>query len=265
MKLANAINYCINYHKINSRPTTQASYGFLLRMFGQKYQNRSIENITSYEIIDFLASTTDGRKQNTKWSRYTTLSAFFNLIANTQNLEIRNPCLSPAVRNIFQKPKAAQWTIFDKDIIDEAIFRTLNTRNRLLLELMARGAMRISEVLGLRPIDIDGQKLVLHSPKSGREMEIVFIPKKVSIRLLYYVRDNCISSNQRIFPITYAGARKIVVKIGVFKKYQFYNSLQDGLGPGWRGWWIFTEIHHPIPHVPFLGCYNLICISIICL
>jgi integrase len=38
---------------------------------------------------------------------------------------------------------------------------------------MARGGMRISEVLGLKPNDIDGQKLLLHTPKSGREQEIV--------------------------------------------------------------------------------------------
>lgn len=83
-----------------------------------------------------------------------------------------------------------------------------------MLELMARGGMRISEVLGLKPADIDDQKLLLHDPKSGRELEIVFIPKKLSSRLLNYVRDKDIHADKRIFPITYAGARKMVVKVG---------------------------------------------------
>lgn len=74
--------------------------------------------------------------------------------------------------------------------------------------------MRISEVLSLKPTDINGQKLLLHTPKSGREQEIVFIPDKLSGRLQKYVRDTPISSDQRILPITYAGARKIVVKVG---------------------------------------------------
>jgi len=126
---------------------------------------------------------------------------------------MRNPCLSPAVKTLFQKPKTSHWTTFDKDTIDEAIFRTLNIRNRLILELMARGGMRISEVLGFKPVDIDGQKLLLHSPKSGRDQEIVFIPKKVSYRLQNYIRDIFIPIDQLIFPITYAGARKIVVKV----------------------------------------------------
>ncbi len=214
MKVADAITYCINYHKINSRPNTLANYQFLLRKFGRSYQNRDLDDITTEEIIAFLANITEGRRQNTKRSRYTTLSAFYNLIINTLHPEMRNPCLSPAVKNLFQKPKTSHWTIFDKDTIDEAIFRTLNIRNRLILELMARGGMRISEVLGLRPMDIDGQKLLLHTPKSGREQEIVFIPKKLSIRLMNYVRDTSIPLNKLIFPITYAGARKIVLKAG---------------------------------------------------
>ncbi len=214
MKVADATTYCINYHKINSRPNTQANYEFLLGKFAHSYQNRDIDAITTEEIIAFLANMTEGRKQNTKRSRYTTLSAFFNLIINTLHPEMRNPCLSPAVKNLFQKPKTSHWTIFDKDTIDEAIFRTLYIRNRLILELMARGGMRISEVLALRPTDINGQKLLLHTPKSGREQEVVFIPKKLSIRLLDYVRDTSIPLNQLIFPITYAGARKIVLKVG---------------------------------------------------
>ncbi len=74
--------------------------------------------------------------------------------------------------------------------------------------------MRISEVLGLRPSDIDDQKFLLHDPKSGREQEIVFIPRKISQRLLDYVLAKDIPSDQKIFPITYAGARKVVKKVG---------------------------------------------------
>ena len=73
---------------------------------------------------------------------YTTLSVFFNLIINALIPEMRNPCQSPAAKNLFNKPKICQWVIFDKDTIDEAISRTINVRNRIMLELMARGGMR---------------------------------------------------------------------------------------------------------------------------
>ena len=214
MKVSDAINFCLQYHKINSRPNTIKNYEFLLGKFRDICCDRKLESIVTQEIISFLADLSEGRKQNTKRSRYTTLSAFFNLIINAIFPEMRNPCLSPAAKNLFTKPKIYQWTIFDKDTIDEAIFRTINVRNRTMLELMAQGGMRISEVLGLRPSDIDDQKLLLHDLKSGREREIGFIPRKISCRLLDYIIAQDIPSDQRIFPITYAGARKIVIKVG---------------------------------------------------
>jgi integrase/recombinase XerD len=53
--------------------------------------------------------------------------------------------------------------------VDELILRTTNQRNRLMLELMAQGGIRISEVLKLTPSDIIDQKLILRDPKSGKE------------------------------------------------------------------------------------------------
>ncbi len=135
---------------------------------------RDLESIKTEEIISFLAELTIGREQNTKRSRYMTISAFFNLIINTIQPDMRNSCQSPAARNLSRKPKAHQWTIFDKDTIDEAIFRALHALNRLMLELMARGGMRISEVLGLKPADIDDRKFLLHEPKSGPGFLISF-------------------------------------------------------------------------------------------
>ena len=36
-----------------------------------------------------------------------------------------------------------QWDIMEKESVGEIIFRTTNARDRLLLELMARGGMRV--------------------------------------------------------------------------------------------------------------------------
>ena len=214
MKISEAINFCLQYQKSNSKNNTVKNYKFVLGKFGHAFKGRDLELIKTEELISFLVELSSGKKQNTKRGRYMTLSAFFNLIINTTLPDMRNPCQSPVARNLFRKPKAHQWTVFDKDTVDEAIFRTVHVRNRLILELMARGGMRVSEVLGLRPIDIEDRRLLLHEPKSGRELEVVFIPQKLCNRLVNYVRDGNIESEQRIFPITYAGARKMVVKVG---------------------------------------------------
>ncbi|BBO84950.1 hypothetical protein DSCO28_55160 [Desulfosarcina ovata subsp. sediminis] len=64
-----------------------------------------------------------------------------------------------------------RWEIIEKGTIDEIIFRTIKNRNRLLLELMARGGMRVGEVLKLRLKDLQDQKLILENPKSGKEQK----------------------------------------------------------------------------------------------
>ena len=83
-----------------------------------------------------------------------------------------------------------------------------------MLELMAKGGMRIGEVLTIRPIDVKDRKITLPQPKSGKESEVVFIPQKIADRLREYIQMKGIESEDRIFPITYNAARIIVNKSG---------------------------------------------------
>jgi integrase/recombinase XerD len=119
---------------------------------------------------------------------------------------------SPILRKLFKDPKPTHWDILEKEVVDEMIFRTDNLRNRLMLELMARGGMRVGEVLKITPRDIEERKLILTDPKSGKEAEVVFIPQKVADRLKDYIRNKGIEPNQKIFPVTYPAARAVVKK-----------------------------------------------------
>jgi integrase len=107
-----------------------------------------------------------------------------------------------------------RWKIIEKETIDKIIFRTTKVRNRLILELMARGGMRIGEVLKLRWGDLQDRKLVLREPKSGKEYEFVLISQKVVDRLREYALEVCNSPNDRIFPNSYEAARMMVIKSG---------------------------------------------------
>ena len=157
---------------------------------------------------------TVGNKQNTKRNCYTTLSAFFNFIINTFDPGLQNPCEASILQKTFKRSQIIQWNILEKDIVDEIIFRTTNSRNRIMLELMSRAGMRISEVLKLTPNDTDGRKLTLRHPKSGRDKELVYIPQRLSNRLEDYIQVKGLGNNERIFPITYATARDMVRKAG---------------------------------------------------
>jgi integrase/recombinase XerD len=118
------------------------------------------------------------------------------------------------IRKLYRQKGTSRWEIIEKGTIDEIIFRTTKNRNRLLLELMARGGMRVGEVLKLRLKDIQDQKLILEAPKSGKDQEIVFIPQKVAERLRDYAHEVCKKGEDRIFPISYEAARMIVMKAG---------------------------------------------------
>jgi len=83
-----------------------------------------------------------------------------------------------------------------------------------MLELMARGGMRVGEVLNLMPVDIQERTLAIQNPKSGRTGEAVYVPRKLLVRLSDYVRTNKIGLNDRIFPISYVAAWSMVKKAG---------------------------------------------------
>jgi len=214
MKVSQPVNYCLEYHRTNSKKNSIRPYEFVVSRFDSQFGHRELDSITSDEILSFLNQITEGTKQATKRSRYSGLASFFNFIKNTADPKLQNPCSTPMLRKVFKPANIAHWTILEKEVVDEIIFRTVKPRNRLILELMARGGMRVSEVLRLTPRDVDGRRLVLRDPKSGKETEVVFIPQKVADRLKGYIEQKQIGPDKRIFPLTYQGARAVVVKAG---------------------------------------------------
>jgi len=196
------------------KKNTLRNYEYILRKFQDHFNDIELSSITSDGVLAFMSTISDGTKQNTKKLRFTLLASFFNYIHNSIDPDFQNPCHNTALRKLFRAGKPTQFKILEKDVVDEIIFRTQNPRNRLLLELMARGCMRVGEVLKLTPIDIEDRKVIIRDPKSGREAEVVFLPQKVIDRLQKYVRDNGIKQEARIFPFTYAAARLIVKNAG---------------------------------------------------
>ena len=196
------------------KKNTVRAYEFVLQKLCKELGDRDTYEVSSDEILAFLNKITEGRKQQTKRTRYANITSFFNFINNNVDIEINNPCSNQILKKLFRSPPIIHWDIIEKETIDEIIFRTTKTRNRLILELMARGGMRIGEVLKLTPSDMNHRKLLLKDTKSGKEQEIIFIPQKVADRLKEYVRSENIYGNQRIFPICYQAARAVVKNTG---------------------------------------------------
>jgi integrase/recombinase XerD len=214
MKVSKVIEICLDYHRNHSKPNTVRSYEAILTKFGLTFGDKDLEEVSSEDILTFLSKITDGRKQQTRRTRYAHLSAFFNFIITNIDERVQNPCANQLLKKLYKANTPVQWDSFEKETIDEIIFRTTKLRNRLILELMARGGMRIGEVLKLTPDDISGQKLLIRDPKSGREQEVIFITQKIADRLREYINLKHISFNRRIFPISYEAARSMVKKVG---------------------------------------------------
>jgi integrase len=117
------------------------------------------------------------------------------------------------IRKLYRERVVSRWKIIAKETVDEIIFRTTKIRNRFMLELVARGGMRVGEVLKLKMADIHDRKLILHEPKSGKQHEMVFILQKVADRLREYAMQVYDSPEDRIFPIPYEAARAMVNRV----------------------------------------------------
>ena len=214
MQISKIIKRFIDYYRLNSKKNTIRNYAFVLYRFDTFSRSRQLEQISPDDILSFLNLITDGCMQSTKKLRYTNLKSFFNFVKDAIDPAFENPCESPLLKKAFKDAKPDPWMILDKDTVDEIVFRTENQRNRLMLELMARAGLRISEVLKLRATDVQGRKLILKTPKSGNNTEIAYIPKKVADRLRDYIDKNLIDPRERIIPLSYTAARRIVVKSG---------------------------------------------------
>jgi len=214
MNVSQASKIWLDYHRAHSKENTVRAYEFTIAKFNQNFENLNLNEVSTDDIFDFMTQITEGKKPQTKRVGFSHLTAFFNFMGNNFDGDFKSPCGSPMLRKLLRPKAVVHWDIIEKETVDEIIFRTDNVRNRLMLELMARGGMRVGEVLKLTPADILGRKLILNDTKSGKEQELIFIPQKVADRLKEYVRVQKIAPTQLIFPICYGAARAMVGKAG---------------------------------------------------
>lgn len=213
MQLSQAIASHRQYLKSFAKATSQAAYSHLYNLMLERFPNREIESLTSEEIFNFLNSITEGRAQATKRLRFQQTKALFNHCIQNLEMTMRNPCGTPMLSQTFRAPKRIQRQLPDKDTINEIIYKTDEPRARLILELGAFCALRIGEILKLRGKDVIGTKLILEQPKSGKEFEHAFMPDKVAERVQGYIRQKGLAPEDRLFDLTYSGARSMMNRI----------------------------------------------------
>jgi integrase/recombinase XerD len=214
MTLREAIKMYTDHQKNSVRNKTRESYGYLFRNLEVLLGNTMLDDISSHDLYQFLLLLTEGRARSTARLRYAQLKALFNFIIERTRTPVANPCNDSLLSKTFRAPRMKQRDIVSREVVDEIIYRCRKVRDRLILELQARSGLRIGEVLNLRVSDVNGRRLTLRQPKSGRDEESAFMPETLAGRLKAYLEAQKLSPDQRVFPICYSTARSFIRNLG---------------------------------------------------
>ena len=214
MTLLQAIVLFRDHQKNSVRDKTRESYGHLLRNLEVLLGDRVLDSIGSQDLYQFLITLTEGRAKNTARLRYAQLKAFFTFFIERTHASLKNPCDDPLLAKTFRAPRMKQREIIGREVTDEIIYRCHSARDRLILELQARCGMRIGEVLHLTAFDVNGRRLTIRHPKSGREEESAFMPETLAERVRAYLETQNLHGDERLFPISYSTARSCIKKLG---------------------------------------------------
>lgn len=214
MTIEEAMELFRKHQKNSVRKNTLKNYEKFLEQFQMRFSKYEVSALSAEDIGKFLEECTQGLSRSTRHLRYAQLKAFFNYIIETTGINIKNPCnaapLSKAFKNVQHPPRK----ILDKETVDEIIFSSRNVRDRLILELQARCGLRIGEVLKLRASDISGRKLLIRSPKSGKDAEMAFMPEHIAARMTEYISTRKLSPHDKVFSVCYTTIRNLVTGLG---------------------------------------------------
>jgi integrase/recombinase XerD len=225
MIVQEAIDLFKEHQRVSVKQRTQQSYKNLIKLIQEVFHDREIESIKAEEVSRFLETYTEGLAKSTRRLRYAQLKALFNFVIDTYHLNIKNPCNVPQLFKSFKTSQNKPRKILDKETVDEIIFNSKSARDRLILELQARCGLRIGEVLNLKVSDISGRKLMIQEPKSGRDVEVAFMPEHIATRLTDYVVSKNLSPEVRIFGVCYTTVRNLVKSLG--KRFSVNISPHD--------------------------------------
>ena len=214
MKASIVLKIFRDYQKANLKLSTAGGYTYLLDNFEALFGEKDLKSINGEDAYHFLEIITENSSKSSKRHRYSQLKALFNFVISNYLPDLKNPLDSPFMRKMFPLPKPKQREVVSKALIDEVIFNSQSLRDRLILELQSRCGARVGEVLRIRVKDIDGRKIIVQNPKSGKEREALFMPEQVADRLRAYIQEKGLGEQDRVFELSYATARKMINKLG---------------------------------------------------
>jgi integrase/recombinase XerD len=214
MNTLEGINFFKDHHVSTLKQSTQHSYNYMLSKLQQSFATQPLNAISAEDVSKFLESIAGKSSKSTQRLKYAQVKAFFNYVIDECALDIKNPCAYSLLLKQFRMPKQMLRKILDKELVDELIYKTSSTRDRLIWELQARCGLRVGEVLKLRVADISDRKLIVREPKSGKDAEIAFMLEQIARRIAAYVSSKGMNPDDRLFPVCYSTVRLLIKRLG---------------------------------------------------
>lgn len=185
------------------------NFDYLLKVFESSFHRRNVAELPPSEVEDFIHSTWGSGKASTLAKRADQLSAFFNfcirILKRNGSSGFINPCsLIERVRVVAEARKG----FIDPEKMQGLLRTCTDPRHWLMFAILITAGLRVSELLKLRPMDVDGRVLTLLYPKSGKEREYAVIPNAIAGKLREHI-DN-IPTQGVIFPASRGSVNRLV-------------------------------------------------------
>jgi len=157
-----------------------------------EYTNKSPEEITEYDIKEFLAHKMSGSSNGSVSLISAALKFYYNEILGKNISWIKTP----------REDKKLPVVLSKKEIKD-LIYKTENVKHRLLIELLYSTGLRLSECINLRYKDLDIDENIGWVRKGKGSKDRIFIISDIFKKdLAYYKEKYGFSDNGFIFTVS---------------------------------------------------------------
>lgn len=194
MEISNAITSFLTHVRVEKglSSNTVAAYRRDMLKFEEFARKRklALEDVTRDVLVDFLASLYRQKLESRTVARHlVTLRNFFRF-AQTQEFLVDDPALnleSPKIRRSL--PGYLKLDEVEKILAQPDSKTPLGLRDAAMLEVLYSTGLRVSELSGLRVMDLDGSVGCVRCIGKGDKERIVPIGKKAMAMVERYLRD----------------------------------------------------------------------------
>ncbi len=244
MEIATAIAAFLTHVRVEKglSPNTVSAYRRDLLKFDEfgKKKKLTVENVSRDDLVDFLASLYRQKLESRTVARNLVTMRNFFRFALVQELRTEDPCLnleSPKIRRSL--PGYLRLEEVEKLLAQPDEKQPAGLRDRAMLEVLYSTGLRVSELVGLRVMDMDRAAGCVRCIGKGDKERIVPIGKKAIALVERYLRDarpkllgNANKANVTMLFINRRGGP--LSRVGVWKILSAYGrqaGMRKGLTP----------------------------------